>query len=116
MHRITIQDLKSVLYGTVSGGNIWALLVTKDGMRWLGSWSRPISEDFMREFETLGHALQSRIQNDGGPTIGPYGPSLREHYFFAGWDSWGPGVPAPLKDHIEARITAATLEDADPGA
>ncbi|MHC6628557.1 hypothetical protein ACYTFC_21150 [Streptomyces globosus] len=113
MRVVAIKDLESVLYGTVADGKIWAALVTKDGIRWLGSWSRPVTADPMREFDALSHALSSRIQNDGRSATGPYGPSLKEHYFFTGWDSWGPGIPAPLKDHIEAQIAAATSRVAD---
>ncbi|GAB3279695.1 hypothetical protein GCM10027589_06400 [Actinocorallia lasiicapitis] len=89
----------------------WVCVQADDRMSsssWLGCWSRksgPVSARDLRVFLAL---LDERIR--GGAVVGPYGVALSGHYFFDGWDSWGPGLPAPMLDQPPSALSPAEFD------
>jgi hypothetical protein len=61
---------------------------------WIGCWSRMCAT--RDEVDQILQKL-ARITADD-VSMGPCGPVLNEHYFFPGWQTWGPGLPSPLRE------------------
>lgn len=82
---------------------------------WQGCWSRaarPTRDDITEFLRQLALKLQQNA------TSGPFGPWLGGTYFFEGWDSWGAGIPEPMKLSVkEVKESAETVilpEDYQP--
>ncbi|WP_159046484.1 hypothetical protein [Streptomyces sp. XY413] len=93
---IELPTSEAFLSCTVLDGIVWATLAARSNQYSIATWSRLLSPSSAREFEDLAERLTKAITADGAMAAGPYGPALKEHFFFEGWSNWGPGTPSPL--------------------
>ncbi|MEV6293754.1 hypothetical protein AB0M41_25690 [Streptomyces sp. NPDC051896] len=103
MDRLCLGGPYGLIAEIIQGDNeepdrIWVCVrhpASPDGA-WLGCWSKPST---VRDDQAVGEILQSLMRiAELGTSMGPRGPVFGEHYFFTGWQTWGPGAPAPLME------------------
>ncbi|MFF4401434.1 hypothetical protein [Streptomyces sp. NPDC001480] len=67
----------------------------RDGKGWMGCWSHDGASLDQADVRDFLFALRAFI--DEKLTVGASGAVLSEHYFRHGWETWGPGIPGPLR-------------------
>ncbi|MFW6691715.1 hypothetical protein [Streptomyces sp. MAR4 CNX-425] len=99
-----------------SAERVWVCLRDADippGTGWLGSWSSRPETSNADETRRLIRELTTATSRTAGR--GASGVWLGEHYFFAGWDTWGPGLPAPLLTSAPPAVVDQAVEHAVDG-
>jgi hypothetical protein len=100
--------------GEDSARNLWVCLrSTLSGTRsgWLGCWSLVGSDVVADRVRQVVLDLAKVVQRDG--RTGPMGPFLDGHHFFEGWETWGVGMPEPLKDLSLDDVTSTVTAQFD---
>lgn len=100
----TERLIADIFHDTPQGsGTVWVCVRTGKrarGKGWQGCWSsehEPPGEGAVAEFlSALTKNLANRVSAEPGVS------ALTDHYFHEGWQTWGPGIPAPLIGLAEA--------------
>ncbi|MGW0285623.1 hypothetical protein ACWDXT_21260 [Streptomyces sp. NPDC003236] len=101
MQRVSLGEAGNLIAEILRGDSLqsnrtWVCVraVNSPKGAWMGSWSKVLDSDTGEEINRILQDLRQVAEN--GVVTGPRGPVLVEHFFFPGWQTWGPGIPAPL--------------------
>ncbi|MFF1559010.1 hypothetical protein [Streptomyces sp. NPDC058279] len=101
MRRVSVPgDASTIAHVFTSAADghteIWVLLTDESEQIYFGGWRHPRSSRPAQNFDDFLSKVKDSHVGHHAPKAGGSSPTVDDHLFVAGWETWGPGIPAPL--------------------